>query len=59
MQVQPPGRGAGPGRDRKRARRAADGIALSPRLTVYVRDSTQETAPPPALGPTTLLLSTP
>ena len=57
--LQSPGPGAGTRRDRKRARRAADGIALSPRLTVYVRDSTQETAPPPALGPTTLLLSTP
>ncbi|MGW8775909.1 hypothetical protein [Streptomyces sp. NPDC055794] len=45
-------------RARKRARRAADGIRLSPHLTVYVRSSTDETPPPP-LGPTALLLHTP
>ncbi|MEU1320971.1 hypothetical protein [Streptomyces tibetensis] len=49
---------SGTRRARKRARRAADGIRLSPHLTVYVRSSTDEASPPP-LGPTTLLLHTP
>ncbi|MFG2267307.1 hypothetical protein [Streptomyces sp. NPDC048720] len=49
---------AGTRRARKRARRAAAGIRLSPHLTVYVRTSTDETSPP-SLGPTTLLLATP
>lgn len=44
-------------RDRKRARRAADGIRLSPHLTVYVCDSLD--TPPPPLGPATLLITTP
>ncbi|MCX4538434.1 hypothetical protein OHA79_50910 (plasmid) [Streptomyces sp. NBC_00841] len=44
-------------RDRKRARRAADGIRLSPHLTVYVCDSLN--APPPPLGPATLLITPP
>ncbi|MFB8215708.1 hypothetical protein [Streptomyces anulatus] len=45
-------------RARKRARRAADGIRLSPHLTVYVRSSTDETSPSP-LGPAVLQLRTP
>jgi hypothetical protein len=56
--LQPARPGTGRRRDRKRARRAADGIRLSSRLTVYVRDSAHETSPPP-LGPATLLLRTP
>ncbi|MFD6743243.1 hypothetical protein ACWHA6_38210 [Streptomyces anthocyanicus] len=55
--LQSPQSGVGRRRDRKRARRAADGIRLSPRLTVYVRDSVHESAaPPPSLGPAALLL---
>lgn len=49
--------GKGTRRDRKRARRAADGIRLSPHLTVYVCDSLD--TPPPPLGPATLLITTP
>lgn len=47
--------GASTRRDRKRARRAADGIALSPQLTVYVRGSGNETSAS-SVGPAALLL---
>ncbi|WP_316784521.1 hypothetical protein [Streptomyces sasae] len=56
--LQPARPGAGTRRDRKRARRTADGVRLSSRLTVYVRDSTQATPPPPR-GPAALLLRSP